>query len=303
MVEHVRHSKVWNRNAIVALDARNQNWSLVRGQHAKLAKADTQVQHVREFKIEKLFARHQMILNFRYINVLVRAKVCQWVGQGSNYCSIRLKCSPWSASVHPLSRKKCINYCKANRKVSQFFQKYDIENKNMISMIIPTPGPKQSDITVREVGEWSSCFLDDQQTCGTGRKYRTKACLSLDGSPLPLSFCQESETKFLQVCSIECKSLTVSASSWTLWSPCSRSCGNGVQTRFIRSAGIHSCDLIINYVLRRAKWILVVLNMERNGKSGPVQRRVHFISGHLAVGVNANWTAVTAAKVILSAYN
>ena len=75
----------------------------------------------------------------------------------------------------PMSRRKCINYCKANRKVSQFFQKYDIQNKNMISMIIPTPGPKQSDITVREVGEWSSCFLDDQQTCGTGRKYRTKA--------------------------------------------------------------------------------------------------------------------------------
>jgi len=74
-----------------------------------------------------------------------------------------------------MSRRKCINYCKANRKVSQFFQKYDIQNKNMISMIIPTPGPKQSDITVREVGEWSSCFLDDQQTCGTGRKYRTKA--------------------------------------------------------------------------------------------------------------------------------
>ena len=177
-----------------------------------------------------------------------------------------------------MSRRKCINYCKANRKVSQFFQKYDIQNKNMISMIIPTPGQKQSDITVREVGEWSSCFLDDQQTCGTGRKYRTKAqgstdrqlnfswisgpgpdrlapdqsvygpwipvkaCLSLDGSPLPLSFCQETETKFLQVCSIECKSLTVSTSSWTLWSPCSRSCGNGVQTRFIRSAGIHLCD-------------------------------------------------------------
>ena len=181
-----------------------------------------------------------------------------------------------------MSRRKCINYCKANRKVSQFFQKYDIQNKNMISMIIPTPGPKQSDITVREVGEWSSCFLDDQQTCGTGRKYRTKgqgftdktgpkpdqgrendspwipvkACLSLDGSPLLLSFCQETETKFLQVCSIECKSLTVSTSSWTLWSPCSRSCGNGVQTRFIRSAGIHLCDLsfYMHYVVQNESW-------------------------------------------------
>ena len=156
----------------------------------------------------------------------------------------------------PMSRRKCINYCKANRKVSQFFQKYDIQNKNMISMIIPTPGPKQSDITVREVGEWSSCFLDDQQTCGTGRKYRTKACLSLDGSPLPLSFCQETESKFLQVCSIECKSLTVSTSSWTLWSPCSRSCGNGVQTRFIRSAGIHLYDLpfYLYYVVQNESW-------------------------------------------------
>ena len=46
--------------------------------------------------------------------------------------------------------------------------------------------------------------------------------------------------------------------------------------------------LTVLYALRRAKWILVVLNMVRNAKSGLAQRLAIFIFGLLAVGVNAS---------------
>ena len=100
----------------------------------------------------------------------------------------------------------------------------EFENK------IPNTG-----ITAKPVGDWSSCFLNKPDTiCGSGNKYKAKMCLALDGSPLPVNFCESSGLMKKDACSVECKSLD-NISNWSQWSACSRSCGNGIQTRHIRS--------------------------------------------------------------------
>ena len=107
----------------------------------------------------------------------------------------------------------------------------------------------------KPVGEWSSCFLNKPDTiCGSGNKYKAKMCLALDGSPLPVNFCENSGLMKKDACSVECKSLS-KISQWSLWSACSRSCGNGIQTRHIRSwespglekTGIRACFTSCRY--------------------------------------------------------
>lgn len=83
------------------------------------------------------------------------------------------------------------------------------------------------------MGSWSSCFINDNKECGTGVQYRSLACLDENQKAIPDIYCNTRAKQVSQACSIECGQQIMDM-VWTQWSPCSKSCGAGIQTRIIR---------------------------------------------------------------------
>ena len=88
-----------------------------------------------------------------------------------------------------------------------------------------------------EVGQWSSCFVNDNAECGTGIQYKALGCLDASGAPLPNEFCSLITSQVSRACSIECGQQASVVAEWSQWSPCSNSCGAGTQTRVKRDIG------------------------------------------------------------------
>ena len=86
-------------------------------------------------------------------------------------------------------------------------------------------------------GELNDCYLEPEAVCGRGEAYRTYGCVD---RYLPMEervavnpeFCPSvGRSESVQTCSVPCNIDCEYGNGWSLWSPCSVTCGAGFQTR------------------------------------------------------------------------
>ena len=89
---------------------------------------------------------------------------------------------------------------------------------------------------VHDFEELHSCYLPADKVCGPGIRNRTISCInpSVPGTAVNAEFCsrQSSPPDTSQICNENCNiDCEYAHPGWSVWSPCSVTCGTGIQTR------------------------------------------------------------------------
>ena len=86
--------------------------------------------------------------------------------------------------------------------------------------------------------ELHSCYLPADKVCGPGERYRTIGCINTsvpeaDRTAVSPDFCnRQLSDNTVQVCNDNCNTdCEYAHPGWSVWSPCSVTCGTGIQTR------------------------------------------------------------------------
>ena len=80
-----------------------------------------------------------------------------------------------SGEILPSTRRLCFAKCTPNQKSIGFMKRNNLAVQAIMPMIIPNnQGPVEPKLNTSQVGQWSSCFLDNDTECGTGVQVKVK---------------------------------------------------------------------------------------------------------------------------------